>query len=568
MNSTILRLIILHFLLGQLIFAQEQGFKIPDSLKNVGYEELSDKCYQYLRVDKKETAVLYAKTYIAKAKEEKSDIKIAGGFYHLASASEDDLAMRYMDSVITRTKDLENNMFPSVAYLFKGVRYYNKRAFKNALDNYIEANKYARKNYNPYLIFDSNHSIGQLKNRIGNHREALETYREAYQYAYKNLKEKSNGMYLSIVYSLVTSFYGLKEIDSASYYNNLGISESIKNSRWKDYHYFILNHGILESYKKNYRVALDSINKSLKYIEEVEDNPNRVVAYYHLGKIYYEIGVEEKGLYYLKKLDTIFQQQKDILPETRHGYEILINHYKKNNDQKNQLLYIEKLLEVDSVLYSYYRYIQKNVSQHYDTPLLLEEKDNIINGLEKGRKYSYISIIVLTVISLLAIAFWFLNYSKRKIYKKRFEELLGKTDKEKTIEKASEQKDDESIGISEDIVTQILSCLDIFEKKQGYLKSDITISGLAKDCDTNSKYLSKTINFYKKKSFSHYINELRIDYAVEKLQADKILRNYTINAISREVGFNTTEAFSKSFLKKTGIYPSYFIKELGKRETG
>jgi len=41
---------------------------------------------------------------------------------------------------------------------------------------------------------------------------------------------------------------------------------------------------------------------------------------------------------------------------------------------------------------------------------------------------------------------------------------------------------------------------------------------------------------------------------------------YTIKALASESGFNTTEAFSKSFYKKTGIYPSYFIKELKKNE--
>ncbi len=33
-------------------------------------------------------------------------------------------------------------------------------------------------------------------------------------------------------------------------------------------------------------------------------------------------------------------------------------------------------------------------------------------------------------------------------------------------------------------------------------------------------------------------------------------------AIAEEAGFNTAESFSKAFFKKTGIKPSYFIKEL------
>lgn len=566
MNVTTLRRIVYCLLFIQLLFAQEQEFKIPDSLKNKTYPELAYGYYQYLEVNSKEVLELYAKTYIAKAKYEKDRINIAEGFYYLAYISESDLALSCMDSIIAITKDMGNNKYPSTAYLFKGFEYRDKRAFDKALDNYIKANEYARKNYNPELLFRSSFNIGDLKNRIGNYKEALAIYKEVYHYADKNLKRSNHSLYLSTIFSMVTSFYRLKEMDSASFYSNLGIIEAIKSKNADFYNYLVLSSGVISHLKQNHIAALDSIHKSLKHIEEIDDRPNRAVAYYYLGKIYYETGSKEQGIYYLKKLDTIFQEQKDIHPETRDGYEILINHYKKNQDKENQLLYIEKLLEVDSVLYGYYRYLQKNIVQHYDTPLLLEEKNEIINTLEKGRLYYYIGIIGLTLISILTAVFWILNYRKRKIYKKRFEALLNKTNEEKKDgQKATDKAQVESVGISEEVVAYILSRLDKFETKKAYLKPNITTISLAKTFNTNSKYLSRIVNIYKKKSFSLYINELRIDYVVEKLQADKRLRTYTINAIAREIGFNTAEAFSKAFLKKTGIYPSYFIKELEKR---
>ena len=57
---------------------------------------------------------------------------------------------------------------------------------------------------------------------------------------------------------------------------------------------------------------------------------------------------------------------------------------------------------------------------------------------------------------------------------------------------------------------------------------------------------------------------MRIDFVIEKLKTDEVFRRYTIKAIAMEVGFNTAEAFSKSFFKSTGIYPSFFLKELEK----
>ncbi len=85
---------------------------------------------------------------------------------------------------------------------------------------------------------------------------------------------------------------------------------------------------------------------------------------------------------------------------------------------------------------------------------------------------------------------------------------------------------------------------------------------LAKEINTNSTYLSKVINMTKETSFVHYLNDLRVDFAINKLSSNKQFRMYTIKAIAESVGFNTAQSFSNAFSKKTGIYPSYFIKQL------
>ncbi len=55
---------------------------------------------------------------------------------------------------------------------------------------------------------------------------------------------------------------------------------------------------------------------------------------------------------------------------------------------------------------------------------------------------------------------------------------------------------------------------------------------------------------------------MRIDCIVKRLQTDQKLRKYTIKAIVTEAGFNSAEVFAKTFRKRIGIYPSYFIKKL------
>ncbi|WP_226294140.1 helix-turn-helix domain-containing protein [Aquimarina algicola] len=117
-------------------------------------------------------------------------------------------------------------------------------------------------------------------------------------------------------------------------------------------------------------------------------------------------------------------------------------------------------------------------------------------------------------------------------------------------------------GINPETLQQLLVQLQQFEEQHLYLQPNINVKDLAKSFGSNSSYLSKVVNTYKQKSMSQYINDLRIDYAITTLQTDATFRKYTIKAIAKEIGFNTPEAFAKKFYKRTGIYPSYFVKNL------
>ena len=156
----------------------------------------------------------------------------------------------------------------------------------------------------------------------------------------------------------------------------------------------------------------------------------------------------------------------------------------------------------------------------------------------------------------------------KKTYKERFENLINTVPYEKNVEnevdpkKQSINKINDDIGIANDIVEIILKELKDFEKNKGYLNASITIQNLAQKFNTNSKYLSIVINTKKDKSFTQYINDLRIDNIVKELKTNKNLRKYNMIAIAEEAGFNTAESFSKAFFKKTKIKPSYFIKEI------
>ncbi len=85
---------------------------------------------------------------------------------------------------------------------------------------------------------------------------------------------------------------------------------------------------------------------------------------------------------------------------------------------------------------------------------------------------------------------------------------------------------------------------------------------MAKKLGTNPNYLSKVVNQYMKMSFSEYSNKLKIAKIVALLKERKHLRNYTIDALAKEIGYKSTNAFNSNFKKLLKVTPSQFLKKL------
>jgi AraC-like DNA-binding protein len=156
-----------------------------------------------------------------------------------------------------------------------------------------------------------------------------------------------------------------------------------------------------------------------------------------------------------------------------------------------------------------------------------------------------------------------------KQYHKRFDAIINPVQiagENNIIEKGDVELDEKKLqerqSIPAEVVQQLLEKLAVFEKHKGFLEKTISIQKVALQLNTNTKYLSKIINAEKGKTFVSYINDLRIAYAVEQLQVQSKLRNYTMLSLANEFGFNTAESFSDAFYKKTKIKPTYFAKEL------
>jgi len=103
----------------------------------------------------------------------------------------------------------------------------------------------------------------------------------------------------------------------------------------------------------------------------------------------------------------------------------------------------------------------------------------------------------------------------------------------------------------------IESRLSIVKNKELYLNPNLTLTDVAKELNVSQHSLSQFLNNNFGKSFSLFINELRVEKAKELL----IHSNpYTIEAIGYESGFNSKSTFYTTFKKNTGQTPSEYQK--------
>ncbi len=545
-----------------LLFTQvalSQSAKI-DSLSKESFdalEEYLDKNYVDSTND-----VIYARAYLKKAIRIKDTITIAKAYYYLCNASRLEQAFVYSDSIIHLTKNLKGNKkYPALGYIQKGNCYYDVGKYKEALDYYLKCYNISMKNNNLEFALATKHNIGLLKNRIGEREEALKIFKSYVDYLDKS-DIKSKGFYLVRgLYSLADAYVYSNKSDSAALTIKRGkqYAISLKDSLMHA-HYIYLS-GVNAYFSKNYKIAIDSLQKSSRIFN---DEVVRAYGSLYLGKSYFEQNEKDSAIFYFDKVDNFLEKTKKVTPEFIEIYLPLIEYQKKSKNVAKQLYYTNRLLKFDSILNDNSKYLSKNIIKKYEIEELVASKNQIIQELKGENKTSKKYIYFLLALAAILLISTLLYIQKSLSNKRKYKELMESLRQNKKEPKA--QSDDvktfSNSEVPEHLAEEILIALNKFEESNRFVQKKYTLNMLAKEINTNSTYLSKVINMTKQISFVHYLNDLRVDFAIKKLSSNKKFRMYTIKAIAESVGFNTAQSFSNAFYKKTGIYPSYFIKQL------
>lgn len=174
------------------------------------------------------------------------------------------------------------------------------------------------------------------------------------------------------------------------------------------------------------------------------------------------------------------------------------------------------------------------------------------------------------MIVVTALVLWL--FHKKKL-KKKYEAIIDNLKASNTaitetpieVQKA-EDENQASVNIADDTLKTILKRLEKFESSNRFTKQAVNFAYLANYLGTNSKYLNNILKQYKDKTFSQYINDLRINYIIKQLYEKPKYREYKTSYLAEECGFSSREVFTTTFKKIAGIPPSYFIENLKKEQ--
>lgn len=106
----------------------------------------------------------------------------------------------------------------------------------------------------------------------------------------------------------------------------------------------------------------------------------------------------------------------------------------------------------------------------------------------------------------------------------------------------------------------------VVDKK--YRDPDYSAKQLAKDLETNTRYISAVVNIRFKQNYSSIVNEYRVKDTLNLL-TDKRYMDKTMEEISAMVGFANRQSFYAAFYKILGITPrTYRMQYLAKQKEG
>lgn len=529
-------------------------FSITFSMANVAIQKdsLQAKSYQYFleKIDAIENAAVaipLIQTWINKAKLEKNDEQLVEAYTQMMHKVPAEVALNYSDSIMFAAQRSGSQALQGSALISRGIIFYKRRKYKEALDYYLQADAKLSTTNDAYLQHKVTFVIAQLKYHLGYYEESRAIFTECTTY----FMPRDTIPYLRAVHGLSMSLNMLQEYDEAAVANKTGLALAYLAEDRAVVPYLTQADGITAYGKKRYSQAVSQLRMALPAMKQAKDYASEGITWLYLGKSLLALKQPDSATLCFEQIDRIFSAHGYINPPLREGYELLIAHYDQRGDEKKSLHYFRQLQAADKIFSRDYRHLYDKISGIYNPSVLKREVAEIERILEQERLEKRLGYGMLCAICIVGV-YLAMRYKKNN------------TPTSNTIVEVQEKQTAQTIvaALSPVQVAKVKAGLDKFEKIQEFRQSKLSLYELSKKLGSNPKYVASIIIHDKGCNHTCYLNNLRIQYVIEKLKNDPHFKKYAIKEIAKDAGFATSNSFANEFRERIGMLPSDYIKAM------
>ena len=237
--------------------------------------------------------------------------------------------------------------------------------------------------------------------------------------------------------------------------------------------------------------------------------------------------------------------------------------YEKKRDFARSLEYYKKYSQITLELFSEQKEREFSIL-HLRNKVSEEERKNMSNHLElvkRGRIIILLSVISLITFFILAGGVFY-HHHKMRGYKQTIARYLDNAREEQRLRRQLEavsasHSERASGGLNIEKSAEIFQNLESMMKSEKiYRDCSLSLDKAAGLLSTNRTYLSQVVNEKSGKSFSTYVNEYRLNEAVELLSDTG--NHASLKEIGIQVGFSSPSNFYTLFRQRVGVSPSIF----------
>lgn len=174
-----------------------------------------------------------------------------------------------------------------------------------------------------------------------------------------------------------------------------------------------------------------------------------------------------------------------------------------------------------------------------------------LSGFQLPGLIAFFTWVTLAAIAVLSI---YLHLNPEKSYVMQQENIR---EQDVHAETPSDPRVEDKAQFEAEDLAAIKRIAYLLTQNQVFLQQDLKVSEFADRAGVNSRELRTLLQKVYQKGFRELINHYRVQYAIEKLE-EGYLDYRTLEALSKDCGFNSRVTFFTAFKKEMGVSPSEY----------